>query len=163
MTDPLVEHARRLQDACLERGLTVAAAESCTGGLVAHLITEVPGSSGYFRGGVVAYSDDVKRAALGVTDDVLRAHGAVSAQVAVAMAEGARARLGTDLGAGVTGIAGPDGGSEAKPVGLVYVAVAGGPMPVVQRFVWPHDREGNKRASAEAVLRLLLEAAGGGA
>jgi PncC family amidohydrolase len=105
----------------------------------------------------------VKRAALGVGDDVLRAHGAVSAQVAVAMAEGVRARLGTDLGAGVTGIAGPDGGSEAKPVGLVYVAVAGGPMPVVQRFVWPHDREGNKRASAEAVLRLLLEVAEGGA
>ena len=163
MADPLVEHARRLQDACLERGLTVAAAESCTGGLVAHLITEVPGSSGYFRGGVVAYSDDVKRSALGVPDDILRAHGAVSAQVAVAMADGARARLGADLGAGVTGIAGPDGGSEAKPVGLVYVAVAGGPRPVVQRFVWPHDREGNKRASAEAVLRLLLEAVEGGA
>jgi PncC family amidohydrolase len=163
VADPLVEHARRLQDACLERGLTVAAAESCTGGLVAHLITEVPGSSGYFRGGVVAYSDDVKRSALGVPDDILRAHGAVSAQVAVAMADGARARLGADLGAGVTGIAGPDGGSEAKPVGLVYVAVAGGPRPVVQRFVWPHDREGNKRASAEAVLRLLLEAVEGGA
>lgn len=163
MADPLVEHARRLQDACVERGLTVAAAESCTGGLVAHLITEVPGSSGYFRGGVVAYSDDVKREALGVGDEVLRAHGAVSAQVAMAMAEGARARLGADLGAGVTGIAGPDGGSGAKPVGLVYVAVAGGLTPVVQRFLWPHDREGNKRASAEAVLRLLLDAAEHGA
>ena len=159
MADPLVEHARRLQDACIERGLAVAVAESCTGGLVAHLITEVAGSSGYFRGGVVAYNDDVKRAALGVGAEVLHAHGAVSAQVAVAMAEGARTRLGADLGAGVTGIAGPDGGSEAKPVGLVYVAVAGGSTPVVQRFLWPHDREGNKRASAEAVLRLLLDAA----
>ncbi len=161
MADPLVEHARRLQDACLERGRTVAAAESCTGGLVAHLITEVPGSSAYFRGGVVAYSDDVKLDLLGVPEEALRAHGAVSAQVAVAMAEGVRARVGADVGAGVTGIAGPDGGTDAKPVGLVYVAVAGGPTPVVQRFLWPHDREGNKRASAEAVLRMLLEAVEG--
>jgi PncC family amidohydrolase len=161
VADPLVEHARRLQDACLGRGRTVAAAESCTGGLVAHLITEVPGSSGYFRGGVVAYSDDVKRDLLGVPEEALRAHGAVSAQVAVAMAEGVRARVGADLGAGVTGVAGPGGGTDAKPVGLVYIAVAGGRTPVVQRFLWPHDREGNKRASAEAVLRLLLEAVEG--
>jgi PncC family amidohydrolase len=161
VADLLVEHARRLQGVCLERGLRVATAESCTGGLVAHLITEVAGSSGYFRGGVVAYSDDVKRAVLGVPEDVLLAHGAVSAQVAVAMAEGARSRLGADLGAGITGIAGPDGGSDEKPVGLVYVAVAGGAAPVVQRFTWPHDREGNKRASAEAALGMLLEAAAG--
>ncbi len=159
MADPLVEHARRLQVACLERGRTVSTAESCTGGLVAHLITEVAGSSGYFRGGVVAYSDDLKRLVLGVPEDSLQAHGAVSAQVAMAMAEGARARLGADLGVGVTGIAGPDGGTDAKPVGLAYIAVAGGRRPIVQRFVWPHDREGNKRASAEAALRLLLEAA----
>ena len=159
MPDPLAEHARLLQDACRARGLTVATAESCTGGLVAHLITEVPGSSGYFRGGVVAYSDDVKRDAVGVADAVLRVHGAVSAQVAVALAEGVRGRLGADLGVGVTGVAGPDGGSEAKPVGLVYVAVAGGGAPVVRRFSWARDREGNKRASAEAALRLLLEAA----
>ncbi len=158
MAGSLVDLARRLQTACLERGRTVAAAESCTGGLVAHLITEVPGSSGYFRGGVVAYSDDVKEQMLGVPGDSLRAHGAVSAQVAVAMAEGVRARLGADLGVGVTGIAGPDGGSDAKPVGLVYIALADGRQPVVQRFVWPHDRAGNKEASAEATLRLLLEA-----
>lgn len=151
--------ARSLQDACLARGLTVAAAESCTGGLVAHLITEVPGSSGYFLGGVVAYSDGVKAAQLGVSHAVLERHGAVSAQVAVAMAEGVRDRLGTSLGVGVTGVAGPDGGSDAKPVGLVYIAVAGDGAPVVQRFTWPHDRGGNKRASAEAALRMLLEAA----
>ncbi len=158
MPDPLGEQARRLQDACLARGLTVATAESCTGGLVAHLITDVPGSSGYFRGGVVAYSDDVKASLLGVPSEALSRHGAVSAQVAVAMAEGARARLGSDLAASVTGVAGPDGGTDAKPVGLVYVAVAGGDAPVVQRFTWPHDREGNKRASAEAALRMLVEA-----
>lgn len=159
MPDPLAEQARRLQEVCLARGLTVATAESCTGGLVAHLITEVPGSSGYLRGGVVAYSDAVKAAVLGVPDATLRAHGAVSAQTAAAMAAGVRERLGSDLGVAVTGIAGPDGGSEAKPVGLVYIAVAGGREPTVRRFVWPHDREGNKRASAEAALAMLAEAA----
>lgn len=159
MPDPLAEDATRLQAACLAAGLTVATAESCTGGLVAHLLTEVPGSSGYLRGGVVAYSDDVKRHLLGVPEGVLAAHGAVSAQVAVAMAEGVRARLGTDLGVGVTGIAGPDGGTDAKPVGLVYVAVAGGATPVVNRYLWPHDREGNKRASAHAAIAMLLAAA----
>ena len=159
MTDPLVAHARRLQDACASRGLTVATAESCTGGLVAHLITEVPGSSAYLAGGVVAYSDAVKRAMLGVPVSVLEAHGAVSAQVAVAMAEGVRERLGTDLGVGVTGVAGPDGGTDAKPVGLVYVAVAGGPEPVVRRCLWPHDREGNRRASAEIALEMLIAVA----
>lgn len=159
MADPLVEHARRLQEHCLERGLTVATAESCTGGLVAHLITEVPGSSAYFLGGIVSYSDAVKSAELGVPAEVLAAHGAVSAQTAIAMAEGVRTRIHTDLGVGVTGVAGPDGGSAAKPVGLVYVAVAGQGAPVVQRYLWAHDREGNKRASAEAALRMLCEAA----
>jgi PncC family amidohydrolase len=161
MPDPLEEQARSLQDACLARGLTVATAESCTGGLVAHLITQVSGSSRYFRGGVVAYSDSIKASLLGVANEVLARHGAVSAQVAVAMAEGARSRLRTDLGVGVTGVAGPDGGTDAKPVGLVYVAVASGGAPTVQRFTWPHDREGNKRASAEAALRMLLAAAEG--
>lgn len=161
MPDPLEEQARSLQDACLARGLTVATAESCTGGLVAHLITQVPGSSGYFRGGIVAYSDSVKAALLGVPEEALARHGAVSAQVAVAMAEGARARVGADLGVGVTGVAGPDGGTDSKPVGLVYVAVASGGAPAVQRFAWPHDRDGNKRASAEAALRMLLAAAEG--
>ncbi|MHB8892697.1 MAG: CinA family protein [Candidatus Limnocylindrales bacterium] len=137
----------------------MATAESCTGGLVAHLITEVPGSSAYLRGGIVAYADDVKRALLGVPGEVLAAHGAVSAQTAIAMADGARERLGTDLGVGVTGIAGPDGGSEAKPVGLVYVAITGLGAPDVRRFLWPGDRAENKRASAAAALEMLLERA----
>jgi PncC family amidohydrolase len=156
MADPLVDLVERLQAGCLARGLTVATAESCTGGLVAHLLTEVPGSSGYVRGGIVAYADDVKRSQLGVPAEVLEAHGAVSAQVAIAMAEGARELLGTDLAVAVTGIAGPDGGSEAKPVGLVYVAVAGIGAPVVRRFLWTGDRGQNKRASAEAALEMLL-------
>lgn len=159
MTEPLVELARRLQAACVERGLTIATAESCTGGLVAHVLTEVPGSSAYLRGGVVAYADPVKERILGVPADVLAAHGAVSAQVAVAMAEGVRALLGTDLGVGVTGVAGPDGGSDAKPVGLVYVAVAGAGATDVRRFLWSGDRSGNKAASAEAAIGMLAEAA----
>jgi PncC family amidohydrolase len=154
--DPLVELAGRLQARCIARGVTVATAESCTGGLVAHLLTEVPGSSGYLLGGVVAYSDAVKRAELGVPAEQLDRHGAVSAQVAVAMADGARARLGSDLAVGVTGIAGPDGGSEAKPVGLVYVAVAGLGPADVRRYVWPGDRSENKRESARAAIELLL-------
>jgi PncC family amidohydrolase len=158
--DPLAELARELQEVCLARGLTVATAESCTGGLVAHAITEISGSSGYLAGGIVAYSNAIKEALLGVPADVLASHGAVSAQVALAMADGARSRLGTDLGVGVTGVAGPDGGTEAKPVGLVYVAVSGGGRePVVRRFLWTGDRSENKHWSAEAALRLLLEQA----
>jgi PncC family amidohydrolase len=157
--DAIVEIARSLQALCGERGLTVATAESCTGGLVAHAITEVPGSSAHFRGGVVAYSNEVKEAELGVPPDVIRAHGAVSAQVARAMAEGACRVLGSSLGAGVTGVAGPDGGSAEKPVGLTYVAVAGPAGVEVRRYVWAGDRRANKLASAEAALRLLLEAA----
>ena len=159
MADPLVNLAARLGARCAALGLTVATAESCTGGLVAHLITEVPGSSAYLRGGIVAYADDVKGSTLGVPREVLAAHGAVSAQVALAMAEGVRRVLGTDLGVAVTGVAGPDGGSEAKPVGLVYVAVAGLGAPDVRRFLWAGDRTANKRSSAEAALEMLLERA----
>jgi nicotinamide-nucleotide amidase len=154
--DPLVALAERLQARCTALGLTVATGESCTGGLVAHALTEVPGSSAYVRGGIVAYGNEVKTALLGVSPEVLEAHGAVSAQVAVAMAEGARDRLGSDLGVGVTGVAGPDGGTATKPVGLVYVAVAGLGAPVVRRFLWTGDRSANKRDSAGAAIELLL-------
>ena len=165
MGDPLVELATRLQGRCVALGLTVATAESCTGGLVAHALTEVPGSSAYVRGGIVAYANDVKADQLGVPLAVLDAHGAVSAQVAVAMAEGARDRLHADLGVSVTGVAGPDGGTDQKPVGLVYVAVAGLGTPEVRKYVWSGDRSANKRDSAVAAIELLLarvEAAPGG-
>ena len=159
--EQLVGLAERLQAACLERGLTVAVAESCTGGLVADAITDVPGSSGYFLGGIVSYADSAKVALLDVPTEVLAAHGAVSAQIGRAMAEGARARFGADLAAAVTGVAGPDGGSEAKPVGLTYVAVAGSGGVDVRRFLWTGDRDANKGAGAEAVLELLIEWAAG--
>ena len=164
MTDErLVELARRLFDVCVERGLTVATAESCTGGLVAHAITEIAGSSAYYLGGFVTYADDVKRDQLGVGAELLAAHGAVSAQVARAMAEGARTRLGTDLAVAITGIAGPGGGSDEKPVGLTYVAVADGTAVDVRRHLWPGDRSANKRDSAVAALELLLDRLGAAA
>jgi PncC family amidohydrolase len=161
--ESLLGLAERLQAACLAAGRTLATAESCTGGLVAHTITEVPGSSGYYVGGFVTYADEVKRAQLGVPPELLEAHGAVSAQVARAMAEGARSRLATDLAVAITGIAGPDGGSAEKPVGLTYVAVVDAAGAEVRRHQWTGDRSTNKRDSAAAALGLVLERLGPGA
>jgi nicotinamide-nucleotide amidase len=110
---------------CRAKGLTLATAESCTGGLVAARLTSVPGSSDVFAGGVVSYADAVKVNELGVPPDLIRLHGAVSPEVARAMAQGARERLGVDVAVGVTGVAGPGGGTPEKPVGLVYVLAAG--------------------------------------
>jgi PncC family amidohydrolase len=142
------------------RRLRLATAESCTGGLVAHLITEVPGSSDYFAGALVTYANDVKVALADVPPDVLEAHGAVSAQVAKAMAEGTRQRLGVDIAVAVTGVAGPDGGTADKPVGLTYVAVADRAGSDVRRHLWDADRAGNKRLSAAAALDFVLERTG---
>ena len=152
----LVEQAARVIDVARQAGLTLATAESCTGGLVGHLLTEVPGSSDAFRGGIIAYADEVKLAILHVPGPTLAAHGAVSAQTAVAMAEGARAALGVDVAVAVTGIAGPAGGSPDKPVGLTYVAVADAAGHDVQRRHWSGDRQANKLASAGAALDLLV-------
>jgi PncC family amidohydrolase len=156
-SDRLEQVVERLQALCLERRLTVATAESCTGGLVAKLITDVAGSSGYFRGGVVSYADDAKVRLLGVPEDELAAHGAVSAQVARSMAVGALSRTGADVAVAVTGVAGPGGGSSAKPVGLTYVVVADAAGVDVRRFVWTGDRSANRDASARAAIELLLE------
>jgi PncC family amidohydrolase len=152
--DRLVE---RLQAGCLARGLTVVTAESCTGGLIAKLITDVPGSSGYFKGGAVPYADAAKTALLGVSTELLTAHGAVSAQVARAMALGAVERLGADVAVAVTGVSGPGGGNAAKPVGLTYVAAADGNGVEIRRYVWSGDRAANREATARAALLLLLE------
>ncbi len=155
--EELLDLAERVGASCRAGVWTLATAESCTGGLVAHLITEIPGSSAYFRGGLVTYDDAVKTALVDVPETVLEAHGAVSAQVAVAMAEGARRRLGVDVAIAVTGIAGPDGGTETKPVGLTYVAIADADGDDVRRHLWSADRSGNKRASAAAALSLVIE------
>ena len=154
--DELLDLARRVGLACRERGVRLGTAESCTGGLVAHIITEIPGSSDYFTGALVTYANEVKIDLVGVPAEVLEAHGAVSAQVARAMADGARRRLGVHVALAVTGVAGPDGGTAAKPVGLTYVAVADEQGDDVRRFVWDADRTGNKRLSAAAALELVL-------
>jgi nicotinamide-nucleotide amidase len=138
-----------------ERGLTLATAESCTGGLVSVRLTDVPGSSDVFVGGIVAYSNDVKAVQLGVPEDVLREHGAVSAETAAAMARGARERLDADVAVSVTGVAGPDGGTEEKPVGLVFLH-ASGPMGEQQlRFDFPGDRATIRGRAAVAALHLV--------
>jgi PncC family amidohydrolase len=137
------------------RNLTLALAESCTGGLIGHRLTEVPGSSTYFLGGIVAYAYDVKERQLGVKHNTLYDHGAVSAETALEMARGARRVLGTDIGLGVTGIAGPGGGMPGKPVGLVYIALSTRDTECYERHVWESDRSGNKALSAEAALDLL--------
>jgi competence/damage-inducible protein CinA-like protein len=138
-----------------ERGLTLGTAESCTGGLVAARLTEVPGSSEVFRGAIVAYANEVKAAQLGVGDEVLAEHGAVSAETAAAMAHGARAALGVSVAVSVTGIAGPDGGTEEKPVGLVYLHVTGPDGELARRLDFPGDRETIRTRAAVAALHLV--------
>ena len=146
-------------DLCRERGLSLATAESCTGGLVAARLTSVPGSSDVFRGSVVAYADEVKAVELGVDRAVLARHGAVSAETARAMALGARDRLGADVAVAVTGVAGPDGGTDEKPVGLVYLHAAGPDGEEARQTELPGDREmirGRATAGALHLVRRLL-------
>ena len=142
-------------DLCGARGLTLATAESCTGGMVAERLTSVPGSSRVFLGGVVAYADEVKKAELGVPAELLERHGAVSAATASAMAVGARERLGADVAVAVTGIAGPEGGSDEKPVGLVYLHAESPFGSRTVDFVFPGDREGIRRRAAVTALHLV--------
>jgi nicotinamide-nucleotide amidase len=134
---------------------TLAVAESCTGGLAAELLTRVPGSSRFFVGGVVAYANDVKTSLLGVPGELLARHGAVSAEVAGAMAEGVRQRLGADLGLAFTGIAGPDGGSEQKPVGLVHWALAAASGTETRDRVFTGDRQAIRRRATFAGFDLI--------
>jgi nicotinamide-nucleotide amidase len=138
-----------------ERSLTLATAESCTGGLVAGRLTDVPGASAVFLGGIVAYSNDVKAAQLDVPQETLREHGAVSAETAEAMARGARARLGADVAVSVTGVAGPDGGTAEKPVGLVFLHASGPTGDLARRLDVPGDRETVRLRSTVAALHLV--------
>jgi nicotinamide-nucleotide amidase len=147
--------AELLVDLLRARGLTLGTAESCTGGLVAARITDVPGSSDVFSGAVVAYSNEVKISELGVPAAVLDAHGAVSAETAAAMAHGARSRLGVDVAVSVTGIAGPDGGSAEKPVGLVYLHAVGPDGEQGRRLDFPGDRETIRLRATVAALHLV--------
>ena len=136
-------------------GTKLATAESCTGGLVGARLTSVPGSSDVFLGGVIAYANEVKEAELGVSASVLATHGAVSAETASAMAQGARARLGADVAVAVTGIAGPGGGTPEKPVGLVYLCAAGPGGESARDFVVTGDRESVRVRATVAALHLV--------
>jgi len=142
-------------DLCREQGLTLAAAESCTGGLIAVRLTGIAGASEVFRGGVVAYSDELKQAQLGVPEQVLAEHGAVSAQVAEAMAEGARRALGADVAVAVTGIAGPGGATPGKPVGLVFVHAAAADGSAALQIDLPGDRADVRSRATVVALHLL--------
>jgi len=137
------------------RGLRLATAESCTGGMVAARLTDVPGSSASFVGGVVAYADELKRAELDVPGDLLAEHGAVSAEVAAAMAEGARRRLGADVAVSVTGIAGPDGGTPEKPVGRVHLHAAGADGSLARMLDLPGERQQIRVRATVTALHLL--------
>lgn len=162
MTPPslaeLASVGAELGRALLAREWQLATAESSTGGLIGQAITMTPGASDYYAGGVICYSNRSKEVWLGVPHEVIEAHGAVSEQVAAALAVGAAQRFETDLGVSVTGIAGPDGGSDRKPLGTHYLGVARRGRPArVERHVFIHDRDGNRSAAALAALRLALD------
>jgi nicotinamide-nucleotide amidase len=150
-----VEDKRPVEALVLDAWLTLATAESCTGGLVAARLTSVPGSSDVFLGGVIAYSDELKERELDVPTDVLERHGAVSAEAAAAMAAGGRARLGAAVAVAVTGIAGPGGGTLEKPVGLVFLHAEGPEGSLARRLDLPGDREAIRSRSAVAALHLV--------
>lgn len=154
MTIMLEEMLREIMHA---RGLTLAAAESCTGGLVADRITNVSGSSEYFPGGVVAYAYEAKVNLLGVSWDTLNVHGAVSAETVLEMARGARKIFNADIGISVSGIAGPTGGLPEKPVGTTWFGLATSEGEWSRHFLWNGDRIQNKHYSSEAALQFVVD------
>jgi CDP-diacylglycerol--glycerol-3-phosphate 3-phosphatidyltransferase len=155
---PVEPLASELGGLLREGGYTVSVAESCTGGLLGALITDQPGSSAYFLGGVIAYGDRAKRDQLGVSAGVLSRYGAVSAQAAEAMAAGARSRFGSTLAASITGIAGPDAAGTSKPIGLTYIGIASDAGATSHEYHFSGDRWSNRRQAAEEALRLLAGA-----
>lgn len=140
-----------------QRKLTIATAESCTGGLISHRITDVPGSSAYFMGGIVAYSYEAKAAMLHVTWETLNTKGAVSQETVLEMARGAAQALGVDIAVSVSGIAGPGGGTAEKPVGTTWIGLVTPDGEWARHFIWDGDREQNKRYSSDAAFDLVLD------
>jgi nicotinamide-nucleotide amidase len=147
----------KVSDELKKHQVTVATAESCTGGLLAHTLTNISGSSEYFNQGVISYSNKAKMELLGVPEGLIKRHGAVSEEVAAAMAQAIQQSASVDYGLSTTGIAGPTGGTKEKPVGLVYIAIATKDSVVVKRFLFSGDRLSNKESSCTAALELLLE------
>ena len=140
-----------------QRGLKLSLAESCTGGLISSRITDVPGSSEYFLGGIVSYAYEAKVDLLGVSWDTLKSHGAVSEQTVLEMARGVRKALKTDIAIAVSGIAGPGGATADKPVGTTWIALVADGVEQARHFQFDGDRVQNKESSAEAALQVLLE------
>ena len=157
MAEPI---AQQLIATLSERGLTLATAETDTGGLIGHWITDIAGCSKVWIGGAAPYHNYPKIDLIGVSRDLLREHGSVSEEAAVAMAQGVRKTLNADIGVSETGITGPTGGSESRPVGTVWIACVGpGDRVYAERQVWDSDREGNKRLTALRCVELVIEAA----
>jgi len=148
----------RLAGQLRERGQTLATAESCTGGWIGKALTDLPGSSDWYLGGVISYADRAKQDLLGVPPELLALHGAVSEPVVLAMASGARIRLGADLAVAVSGVAGPGGGSDDKPVGTVWIGWADTGGARARRFQFDGDRDAIRRATVRAALEGLLDA-----
>jgi PncC family amidohydrolase len=148
---------KQIQEICRTRGLKVSTAESCTGGLISHRITDVPGSSEYFMGGIVAYSYEAKASLLGVSWETLNTKGAVAEETVLEMARGACQRLQTDIAVSVSGIAGPGGGTPEKPVGATWIGLVTSEGEWARHFVWDGDRAQNKEYSSEAALQLILD------
>ncbi len=160
MADLALEY--RVGELLKARAETFTAAESCTGGLILHRMTNVAGSSAYVLGGIVTYSNEIKMQFVGVQPETLAAHGAVSRETAGEMARGVRKAFNADYAVSATGIAGPGGATETKPVGLVYIGLSGAGVDEVREYRWISDREGNKQLSAEAALQLLYDYLTGG-
>lgn len=137
--------------------LTIATAESCTGGLLSHILTNISGSSDYFDRGIVSYSNKSKIQLLGVPENLLKKYGAVSKQVAKAMADGVRTKSNVDIGISTTGIAGPTGGTKEKPVGLVYISVSNKDSVIVKKLLFSGDRLQNKESTCNIALQMLLD------
>lgn len=140
-----------------KKKLWIATAESCTAGLIGHTLTNIPGSSEYYKGGIISYSNEVKMKILGVKKETLETYGAVSEQTARQMAEGAKRVLETDIAIATTGIAGPGGGTKEKPVGLVYIGLATPEGVEARKFIFHGDRLQNKENFCNAALKMLLE------
>jgi len=154
--DSLMGIEARIREKFVKKGVTLAVAESCTGGLIGSRLTDVPGCSDYFTGGIVSYANSAKVKLLGVPAALVREYGAVSEPVARKMAQGVRRRFAAGVGIAVTGIAGPGGGTREKPVGLVYMAVASGKRVTSAKRLFSGSRVQIKKQSADAVLRMAL-------
>ena len=151
------EHTlKRVSNLLKQKNYTIATAESCTGGLIAHSLTNISGSSDYFKRGIVSYSNEAKIELLDVSEDLLIKYGAVSIQVAQAMAESVRIKSKVDIGLSTTGIAGPTGDTNEKPVGLVYISISTSDETMVQKFEFSGDRLRNKESTCNAALDMLL-------